>query len=196
MVNTWGTIGKMGLLCQVYDATTRHNPNIKKFSNWFGEIEFSMISYPGKVTILEERTDWDDDERSGGKVLVIQERLAQNQQEFLDEYLPQWDENLAIQKKESESKWENPFAAKSGENHNHTILHLSKEENDDDDLPYPKFRNFKQMAAKIIKKHEEHAFPSSSSQIESTQSYQPPHDQIMRRHHVYPPARTESNTIL
>ncbi|GKF84665.1 hypothetical protein Tco_0249563 [Tanacetum coccineum] len=31
-------------------------------------------------------------------------------------------------------EWENPFAAKRGENHNHTILHLSKEENDDDDL--------------------------------------------------------------
>ncbi|GJR42073.1 hypothetical protein Tco_1310176 [Tanacetum coccineum] len=46
---------------------------------------------PGKVTILEERSDWDDDEQSDGKVLVIQERLAQNQQEFLDEYLPQWD---------------------------------------------------------------------------------------------------------
>ncbi|GKB01462.1 hypothetical protein Tco_0829506 [Tanacetum coccineum] len=130
----------------------------------------------GKVTILEERNDWDDDERSGGKVLVIQERLAQNQQEFLDEYLPQWDENLAIQKKESELEWENPFAAKHGENH--TILHLSKEE-ENDDLPYPKFRKFKQMAAQIIKKHEEHAFPSSSSQIESTQSYQPPHDSIM-----------------
>ncbi|GJR84105.1 hypothetical protein Tco_0154890 [Tanacetum coccineum] len=78
---------------------------------------------PGKVTILEERSDWDDDERSGGKILVIQERLAQNQQEFLDEYLPQWDENLAIQKKESESEWENPFVAKRGENH--TILHQS-----------------------------------------------------------------------
>ncbi|GJV71545.1 hypothetical protein Tco_1491540 [Tanacetum coccineum] len=38
---------------------------------------------PGKVTILEE-SDWDDDERSGGEILVIQERLAQNQQEFLD----------------------------------------------------------------------------------------------------------------
>ncbi|GJS84022.1 hypothetical protein Tco_0750563 [Tanacetum coccineum] len=71
----------------------------------------------------------------------------------------------------------------------YTILHLSKEENDDDDdLPYPKFRNFKQMAAQIIKKHEEHAFPSSSSQIESTQSYQPPHDSIMGPP-VYPPAQ-------
>ncbi|GKD67430.1 hypothetical protein Tco_1309538, partial [Tanacetum coccineum] len=130
---------------------------------------------PGKVTILEERDDWDDDERSGGDILVIQERLAQNQQEFLDEYLPQWDEQLAIQKQESGLEWENPFATKRGENHNHTILHLSKEENDDDDdLPYPKFRKFKQMAAQIIKKHEEHAFPSSSSQQESTQSYQPP----------------------
>ncbi|GJU81717.1 hypothetical protein Tco_1284082 [Tanacetum coccineum] len=110
---------------------------------------------PGKVTILEERSDWDDDERSGGKVLVIQERLAQNQQEFLDEYLPQWDENLAIQKRESESEWENPFAAKR---------------------------------AQIIKKHKEHAFPSSSSQIESTQSYQPPHDSIMGPP-VYPPVQ-------
>ncbi|GJV73452.1 hypothetical protein Tco_1493447 [Tanacetum coccineum] len=86
---------------------------------------------PGKVTILEE-SDWDDDERSGGEILVIQERLAQNQQEFLDEYLPQWDEDLAIQKKESGLEWENPFAAQRGENHNHTILHLSKEENDDE----------------------------------------------------------------
>ncbi|GKB71344.1 hypothetical protein Tco_0932756, partial [Tanacetum coccineum] len=118
----------------------------------------------------------------GGKVLVIQERLAQNQQEFLDEYLPQWDEQLAIQKQELE--WENPFAAKRGENH--TILHLSKEE-ENDDLPYPKFRNFKQVAAQIIKKHEEHAFPSTS-QEESTQSYQPPHDSIMGPS-VYPPAQ-------
>ncbi|GKD44728.1 hypothetical protein Tco_1269373, partial [Tanacetum coccineum] len=159
-------------------------------TGWGDEFSDDEVT-PGKVTILEERSDWDDDERdwddderSGGEILVIQERLTQNQQDFLDEYLPQWDENLAIQKRESESKWENPFAAKSGENHNHTILkeendddlpypkfrnnhtilHLSKEENDDDDLPYPKFRNFKQMAAKIIKKHEENAFPSSSSQ--------------------------------
>ncbi|GKC80987.1 hypothetical protein Tco_1136704 [Tanacetum coccineum] len=141
-------------------------------TGWGDEFSDNEVT-PGKVTILEERSDWDDDERSGGKVLVIQERLAQNQQEFLDEYLPQWDENLAIQKKESESEWENPFAAKRGENH--TILHLSKED-DDDDLPYPKFQNFKQVAAQIIKKHEEHAFPSS--RVESTQSYQPPHDSI------------------
>ncbi|GJT48745.1 Orf y [Tanacetum coccineum] len=81
------------------------------------------------------------------------------------------------------AQWENPLAAKRGENH--TILHLSKEE-EDDDLPYPKFRNFKQVAAQIIKKHEEHAFPSS--QVESTQSYQPPHDSIMGPP-VYPPAQ-------
>ncbi|GJU98806.1 RNA-directed DNA polymerase [Tanacetum coccineum] len=78
----------------------------------------------------------------------------------------------------------NPFAAKRGENH--TILHLSKEE-ENNDLPYPKFRNFKQVAAQIIKKHEEHAFPSTS-QEESTQSYQPPHDSIMGPS-VYPPAQ-------
>nr|GFC82554.1 hypothetical protein [Tanacetum cinerariifolium] len=105
---------------------------------------------PGKVTILnevEEESDWDDD-------LVIHERHAQNQQDFLDEYLPQWDDHLATQKQQSELEWENPFAAKCGEYH--TILHLSKEEEKDDDLPYPKFQKFEQMAAQIIKKHEEH----------------------------------------
>ncbi|GJR81583.1 hypothetical protein Tco_0152368 [Tanacetum coccineum] len=55
---------------------------------WGDEFSDEEVT-PGKVTILEERSDWDDDERSGGKVFVIQERLAQNQQEFLDEYLPQ-----------------------------------------------------------------------------------------------------------
>ncbi|GKA99762.1 hypothetical protein Tco_0827756, partial [Tanacetum coccineum] len=155
-------------------------------TGWGDEFSDDEVT-PGKVTIIEERSDWDDDERSGGKILVIQERLAQNQQEFLDEYLPQWDEQLAIQKQESGLEWENPFATKRGENH--TILHLSKEEEEeDDDLPYPKFRNFKQMAAQIIKKHEEHVFPSSSSQIESTQSYQPLHDAIMGPP-VYPPAQ-------
>ncbi|GJV02804.1 Orf y [Tanacetum coccineum] len=194
----WSTLGEPSGKWDYYvryDAPPDITPIEEVAATGWGD-EFSDDEVtPGKVTILEERSDWDDDERdwddderSGGDILVIQERLAQNQQEFLDEYLPQWDENLAIQKKESESKWENPFAAKSGENHNHTILHLSKEENDDDDLPYPKFRNFKQMAAKIIKKHEEHAFPSSSSQIESTQSYQPPHDAIMGPP-VYPPAQ-------
>nr|GEV42213.1 hypothetical protein MA16_Dca024339 [Tanacetum cinerariifolium] len=105
---------------------------------------------PRKVTILnevQEESDWDDD-------LVIQERHAQNQQDFLDEYLPQWDDHLATQKQQSELEWENPFAAKR---------------------------------AQIIKKHEEHVFPSTS-QEESTQSYQPPHDSIMGPS-VYPPAQ-------
>nr|GFB92820.1 hypothetical protein [Tanacetum cinerariifolium] len=143
---------------------------------------------PGKVTIMnkaEEESDWDDDERSGGKNLAIQERHAQNQQDFLDKYLPQWDNLLATQKQKSKLEWENPFAANRGEDH--IILHLSKEEENDDDLPYPKFRKFEQVAAQIIKKHEEHVFPSTS-QEESTQSYQPPHDSIMGPS-VYPPVK-------
>ncbi|GJV77539.1 hypothetical protein Tco_1509123 [Tanacetum coccineum] len=194
----WSTLGEPSGKWDYYvryDAPPDITPIEEVAATGWGD-EFSDDEVtPGKVTILEEsdwdddeRSDWDDDERSGGEILVIQERLAQNQQEFLDEYLPQWDEQLAIQKQESGLEWENPFATKRGENHNHTILHLSKEENDDDDLPYPKFRNFKQMAAQIIKKHEEHAFPSSSSQQESTQSYQPPHDSIMGPP-VYPPAQ-------
>ncbi|GJU80639.1 hypothetical protein Tco_1283004 [Tanacetum coccineum] len=189
--------------------TTILNPEYKKFgSQLVGEMNSQMMKLP-------------------------QERMIQNQQEFLDEYLPQWDENLAIQKKESESKWENPFAAKSGENHNHTILqiskdidddglpypkfrnhtilHISKEENDDDDLPYPKFRNFKQMAAKIIKKHEEHAFPSSSSQQNQPTAINPHSECQSWGHHkifnggygeyhnsqwTLPPAWTESGVML
>ncbi|GJY11163.1 hypothetical protein Tco_0379348 [Tanacetum coccineum] len=114
-------------------------------------LEEEPYDAPPDITPIEEvpATGWGDEFSDDEK------RLAENQQEFLDEYLPQWDEQLAIQKKDSGLEWENPFATKRGENH--TILHLSKEEKEeDDDLPYPKFQNFKQMAAQIIKKHEEH----------------------------------------
>nr|GEX00179.1 hypothetical protein [Tanacetum cinerariifolium] len=47
-----------------------------------------------------------------GKILSIQEKFAQNQQDFLDEYLPQLDDQLAIQKQNFEMEWENPFAVK------------------------------------------------------------------------------------
>ncbi|GKC37068.1 hypothetical protein Tco_1049452, partial [Tanacetum coccineum] len=134
----WSTLGEPSGKWDYYvryDALPDTTPIEEIAATGWGD-EFSDDEVtPGKVTMLEERSDWDDDERSGGKVLVIKERLAQNQQEFLDEYLPQWDENLAIQKQESGSEWENPFVAKRGENH--TILHISKEE-EDDDLPYPK----------------------------------------------------------
>ncbi|GJS71691.1 hypothetical protein Tco_0704532 [Tanacetum coccineum] len=183
----WSTLGEPSGKWDYYvkyDAPPDTTPIEEIAATGWGD-EFSDDEVTlGKVTILEERSDWDDDERSGGKVLVIQEILAQNQQEFLDEYLPRWDEHLAIQKQELESEWENPFAAKHGENH--IILYLSKEE-ENDDLPYPKFRNFKQVAAQIIKKHEEHAFPTTS-QEELTQSYQPLHDSIVRPS-VYPPAQ-------
>ncbi|GKA86029.1 hypothetical protein Tco_0807740 [Tanacetum coccineum] len=102
----------------------------------------------GKVMIIDKKEDCDDDERSGGKILVLQEQFSQNQQDFLDEYLPQWDDQLAIQNQKSEIKWENRVAAKRGENH--TVLHLSKNEEKDDDLPYLKFRKFKQLAAQIV----------------------------------------------
>ncbi|GJT19077.1 hypothetical protein Tco_0877783 [Tanacetum coccineum] len=83
-------------------------------------------------------------------------------------------------------EWENSFAAKRGENH--IVLHLSKNEEKDDDLPYPKFRKFKQLAAQIINKHEEHAFPTAADDAESSTSYQPPPDAIIGPA-IYPPAR-------
>ncbi|GJY54513.1 hypothetical protein Tco_0446177 [Tanacetum coccineum] len=126
------------------------------------------------------------DERGGGKICFLHEQFSQNQQDFLDEYLPQWDDQLAIQKQKSEMEWENPFAAKHGEDH--TVLHLSKNEEKDDDCPYQNFRKFKQLAAQIINKHEEHAFLTSADDAKSSTSYQPPPDAIMGPT-VYPPAR-------
>lgn len=85
---------------------------------------------------MDKSDGWDDDERSGGRILVLREELSKNQQEFFEEYLPQLDDQLATQKQSSESEWENPFVAKRGEDH--TILHLSIED-DDDNFPYAKF---------------------------------------------------------
>nr|GEU64936.1 hypothetical protein [Tanacetum cinerariifolium] len=88
-------------------------------------------------------------------------------------------------KKKIQNGIKNPFTAKRGEDH--TVVHLSKNEEKDDDLPYPKFRKFKQLAAQIINKHEEHAFLTDTA-AESSTSYQPPPDAIIGPT-VYPPAR-------
>nr|GEX70461.1 RNA-directed DNA polymerase [Tanacetum cinerariifolium] len=111
------------------------------------------------------------------------DEVTLGKQDFLDEYLPQWDDQFATQKQRSELKWENPFAAKCGEDH--TVLHISEEK---DDLPYLKFRKFEQLAAQIVKRHEEHAFLTAADDAESSTSYQPPPDAIMGPA-VYPPAR-------
>nr|GEV75724.1 ORFIII-like polyprotein [Tanacetum cinerariifolium] len=75
-----------------YDSPINTTPIEEVAATGWGEELSDEEVTPGKVTILneaEEESDWDDDERSGGKTLVIQEKFAQNQQDFLDEYLPQ-----------------------------------------------------------------------------------------------------------
>ncbi|GKC26561.1 hypothetical protein Tco_1033855 [Tanacetum coccineum] len=125
----WSTLGKPSGKWDYYvryDASLGTTPIEEITATSWGD-EFSKDEVtPGKVTIpnKSEESDWDDDERSGGKIL---------------------DDQLAVQKQESELEWENPFAAKRGENH--TILHLSKEEANNDDLPYPKFQNFKKSGS-------------------------------------------------
>nr|GEZ71886.1 TPA: orf y [Tanacetum cinerariifolium] len=165
----WSTLGEPSGKWDYYvryDAPLNTTPIEEVAATGCGE-EFSDDEVTlGKVTILneaDEESNWDDDERSGGKNL------------------------LATRKQRSELEWENPFAAKRGEDH--TVLHISKNmEKDDDDLPYPKFRKFQQLAAQIIKKHEEHAFPIAPDDAESSTSYQPPPDAIIEPA-VYPPAR-------
>nr|GEW78284.1 RNA-directed DNA polymerase [Tanacetum cinerariifolium] len=186
----WSTLGEPSEKWDYYvryDVPINTTPIEEVVATGWGEEFLDEEVTPGKLTILneaEEESDCDDDERSGGKTLVIQENFAQNQQDFLDEYLPQWDDQLATQKQRSELEWENPFAAKRGEDH--TGLYISEEK--DNDLPYPKFRKFEQLAAHIIKKHKEHAFPIAADDAESSTSYQPPPDAIMGPA-VYPPAR-------
>nr|GEZ77529.1 RNA-directed DNA polymerase [Tanacetum cinerariifolium] len=77
-------------------------------------------------------------------------------------------------KKFSSLEWENPFAAKRGKDH--TVLHILEEK---EDLPYPKFQKFEQLAAQIVKRHEEHAFPTAADDAESSTSYQPLPDAII-----------------
>ncbi|GJS39227.1 hypothetical protein Tco_0564270 [Tanacetum coccineum] len=139
-----------------YDAPINTTPIEEIAATGWGDEFSDKEATPGKVTILDKKDGCDDDERSEGKIL-----------------------------QKSEIEWENPFAAKRGEDH--TVLHLSKDEEKDDDLPYPKFRKFKQFAAQIINKHEEHAFPIATD-AKSSISYQPPPDAIIGPA-VYPPAR-------
>ncbi|GJU00396.1 hypothetical protein Tco_1110734 [Tanacetum coccineum] len=184
----WSTLGEPSGKWDYYvkyDAPINTTPIEEIAATGWGDEFSDNEATPGKVTILDKKDDWDDDERSGGKILVLQEQFSQNQQDFLDEYLPQWDDQLAIQKQKSEMEWENPFAAKRGEDH--TVLHLSKNDEKYDDLPYPKFRKFKQLAAQIINKHEEYVFPTATD-AESSTSYQPLPDAIIGPA-VYPPAR-------
>ncbi|GJR29801.1 hypothetical protein Tco_1106033 [Tanacetum coccineum] len=95
-------------------------------------------------------------------------------------------------KQKSWERWST--LAKRGEDH--TMLHLSKNEEKDDNLPYPKFRKFKQLAGQIINKHEEHAFPTAADDAESSTSYQPPPDAIMGPTWTLPLAWMESGVML
>ncbi|GJV96661.1 hypothetical protein Tco_1548238 [Tanacetum coccineum] len=156
----WSTLGEPSGKWDYYvryDTPTNTVPIEEITATGWGDEFSDSEATPGKVTILDQKDDWDDDERGGGKILH-----------------------------KSEMECENPFAAKRGEDH--TVLHLSKNEEKDDDLPYPKFRKFKQLAAQIINKHEEHAFPIAADDTESSTSYQPPPDAIIGPA-VYPSAR-------
>nr|GEX97499.1 reverse transcriptase domain-containing protein [Tanacetum cinerariifolium] len=107
-------------------------------------------------------------------------------EEFSNDEVTPGNVTILNEVEEEKLEWENPFTAKRGEDH--TVLYISKNEEKDDDLPYPKFRKFQQLAAQIIKKHEEHAFPTATDDAKSSTSYQPPPDAIIGPA-VYPPAR-------
>ncbi|GKA88425.1 Orf y [Tanacetum coccineum] len=101
------------------------------YDTWQGgesNLLITMALTGRKVNYLEERSDWDDDERSGGRSRYTKEGIR--------------------------VRMGKPIRRKACTNHQN---------------------------------HEEHAFPITS-QVESTQNYQPPHDSIMGPS-VYPPAQ-------
>nr|GEU43913.1 TPA: orf y [Tanacetum cinerariifolium] len=108
--DTWQG-GKSNLLVTMAMISRLSNTSYMRFQYSVDNV-VDHLTTTGITAIPEERSDWDDDKRSGGKLFVIQEKLAQNQQDFLDEYLPQWDDQLATRKPRSELEWENPFAVK------------------------------------------------------------------------------------
>ncbi|GJY97808.1 putative ribonuclease H-like domain-containing protein [Tanacetum coccineum] len=119
----WSTLGELSGKWDYYvryDTLTNSTP-IKEIAatGWGDEFSENEATL-GKITIIDEKEDWDDDERSERKILILQEQFSQNQQDFLDEYLPQWDDQLTIHKQKSEKRnGNNPFACKRyGEYHN------------------------------------------------------------------------------
>ncbi|GKC26650.1 hypothetical protein Tco_1033944, partial [Tanacetum coccineum] len=83
----WSTLGEPS---GKWDYSVKYNatPIEEIASTGWGDKFSEKEATPGKVTIIDIKEDWDDDERSGGKILVLQEQFSQNQQDFLDEYLP------------------------------------------------------------------------------------------------------------
>nr|GEY24870.1 RNA-directed DNA polymerase [Tanacetum cinerariifolium] len=142
---------------------------------------------PAKVLYSNNRNNVVDHLTTTGITAIPGERRSVKELEGMSWNLKHYEQtSLAIKKQVSKLEWENLFAAKRGKNH--TILHISKEEDtDDDNLPHLKFQKFKQVAAQIISNHEEQAFPSTL-EVESTRSYQPSYDSIMKPS-VYPPAQ-------
>ncbi|GJT19083.1 hypothetical protein Tco_0877789 [Tanacetum coccineum] len=72
-----------------YDAPINTTPIEELAATGWGDEFSDSGATPRKVTILDEKDNWDDDKRNEGKILVLQEQFSQNQQDFLDEYLPQ-----------------------------------------------------------------------------------------------------------
>nr|GEV37704.1 TPA: orf y [Tanacetum cinerariifolium] len=147
-------------------------------------VRYSVDQHDREI-LDNDHLDEDEEQFKSACKLLKQNISLVIYQDFIDEYLAQWDDQLAIQKQKIKMKWENLFAMKCGEDH--TVLHRSKIEEKDDDLPYPKFKKFKQVAAQIINKHEEHAFQTATDAVAST-SYQPLPDVIIGLA-VYPQAR-------
>ncbi|GJY92454.1 Orf y [Tanacetum coccineum] len=87
-----------------------------------GELDLDSESYPGKVTILDEKDNWDDDKRSGGKILWTLPPAWTESGVMLvlptdpglwSDVISRW-ESITINRLNSQTWFDNKLAVKSG----------------------------------------------------------------------------------
>ncbi|GJR29805.1 hypothetical protein Tco_1106037 [Tanacetum coccineum] len=66
-----------------YDAPTNTTPIEEIAATGWGDKFSDNEATLGKVTIIDEKEEWDDDERSRGKILVLQEQFYKTNKTFL-----------------------------------------------------------------------------------------------------------------
>ncbi|GJZ36703.1 hypothetical protein Tco_0582894, partial [Tanacetum coccineum] len=75
----WSTLGKPSGKWDYYvryDAPINTTPIEEIAATGWGDEFSDNEATPGKVTIFDKKKDWDDDKRSGGKILVLEEQFS------------------------------------------------------------------------------------------------------------------------
>ncbi|GJX02765.1 Orf y [Tanacetum coccineum] len=161
----WSTLGEPSGKWDYYvkyDAPTNTTPIEEIAATGWGDEFSDKEATPGKVTIIDKKEDWMMMKEVEERFLSYKNNFHKTNKTFLMNTYHNGMTNLLFKSKNHKS---------NGKTHSQQSV----------------FRKFKQLAAQIINKHEEHAFPTATD-AESSTSYQPPPDAIIGPA-VYPQAR-------